>query len=384
MIEQEKSYRKFYIILGDLFLIVIFVLAAITAILPDESYSSAEKRSLAGFPHLSVSTIVDGSFMDGIEEWQADQFPYREQLMQIKARINIGLGAIRSQNVYRCSDGTLMEAFTMPSEDTILAQSNAITGFADRYPDSIFYFCLVPNAISVETEKLPKATLTDDQNIYMNQMAGAFNDYGTFVDLRDTFAANKAQTKLYYNTDHHWTTDAAYLAWQKLYEEMELNSSLSYTSGIVCNSFSGSLLSASGFPASQYDAIKIYIPDENPVYTVTYDNAQKMTASVYSPEHLTSDDPYQIFFGGNHPKFTIRTSADTERKLLVLKDSYANCLLPFLIPDFSEITVIDARYYYDDIDMEMLSMEYTDVLFLYNVNTLSEDSCLVPVLNNEQ
>jgi lysophospholipase L1-like esterase len=46
--------------------------------------------------------------------------------------------------------------------------------------------------------------------------------------------------------------------------------------------------------------------------------------------------------------------------------------------------VIDARYYYDDLDIEMQSVGYTDVLFLYNVNTLSEDNCLVPVLNNEQ
>jgi len=46
--------------------------------------------------------------------------------------------------------------------------------------------------------------------------------------------------------------------------------------------------------------------------------------------------------------------------------------------------VIDARYYYDDLDMEMLSAGYTDVLFLYNANTLAADSCLVPVLKNEQ
>ena len=126
------------------------------------------------------------------------------------------------------------------------------------------------------------------------------------------------------------------------------------------------------------------MPDENPLYTVTYDTEQRMTASAYAPEYLDSDDPYQIFFGGNHPKLTIRTAADTGRKLLVFKDSYATCLIPFLIPDFAQITVIDPRYYYDDLDMEILSSGYTDVLFLYNANTLSEDSCLVPVLQNEQ
>ncbi len=381
---NTKKQRKFYKFFGNVFIILLSVLTIITVIFPDQEYSTAEKRSLTTFPKISFNSIADGSFMNGIEDWEADQFPYRDRLMQMKAQINMFLGAIRSQDVYRLTDGSLAEAFSMPAEDIVKAQSDAITDFARRYPDSAFYFCLVPNAISVETDKLPPATLTDDQNLYMDDMADAFRAFGTFVDLRDVFSANKKQTRLYYSTDHHWTTDAAYIAWQELHEIMGLNSTLSYTSGVVCNDFSGSLLSASGFPATEYDTIKIYIPDEDPLYTVTYDNAQKMTASVYSPEHAEGDDPYQVFFGGNHPKITIRTATDTDRKLLVLKDSYANCLLPFLISDFSQITVIDARYYYDDIDMEMQSMEYTDVLFLYNVNTLSEDSCLVPVLKNEQ
>ena len=163
-----------------------------------------------------------------------------------------------------------------------------------------------------------------------------------------------------------------------------LNSSLSYTPGVVCNTFSGSLISASGFPAERYDSIKVYQPTEDPLYTLTYDTEKRMTASVYCPQYLNSSDPYQIFFGGNYPKLTIRTAQDTNRKLLIFKDSYANCLIPFLIPDFAQITVIDARYYYDDLDMEMLSAGYTDVLFLYNANTLAADSCLVPVLKNEQ
>ena len=384
MTDQEKKYRKFYTVFGVLFLVVIFGLSAFTLVYPDQDYSSSEKRSLTSFPVLSLDTLADGSFMNGIEDYEADQFPFREQLMQTKSYINLTLGGIRSQNVYYCTDGSLVEAFTMPSQDTLDKQMKAMADFANRYPDLAYYFCLVPNSISVETEKLPKAALTDDQNLYMDAMADAFGQYGTFVDVRALFEKHKNQTELYYNTDHHWTTDAAYLAWQEIYSAMELSSTLTYHSGVVCNTFAGSLLSASGFPAASLDAITIYMPEEDPVYTVTYDNEQRMTASVYSTKHVTGSDPYQIFFGGNHPKITIRTAADTERKLLVIKDSYANCLIPFLIPDFAQITVIDARYYYDDLDMEMQSTEYTDVLFLYNVNTLSEDNCLVPVLNNEQ
>ena len=380
----KKILHKYYRFFGVVFVVLLFGLAILTALLPDQDYSATEKRSLAKFPAFTFSSLADGSFMDGIEDWAADQFPLRDKLMQAKAEISIQLGAIRSQDVYRCDDGSLMEAFSMPAASALTAQADAVTDFAGRYPDADIYFCLVPTAISVLEEKLPGAALTDDQNLYIDQMADAIGNSCTIVDLREIFAANKNETELYYHTDHHWTTDAAYLAWQGLYPVMNLESSLTYTPGIVCNSFAGSLLSASGFSAEQYDSISIYMPDENPLYTVTYDSEKRMTASVYCPEYLDGDDPYQIFFGGNYPKLTIRTAVDTDRKLLIFKDSYANCLIPFLIPDFAQITVIDARYYYDDLDMEMLSAGYTDVLFLYNANTLAEDSCLVPVLKNEQ
>ena len=380
----KRILRKYYRFFGGLFVLLIFGLSILNLCSPDRDYSVSEKRSLATFPSLSLSTLANGSFMDGMEDWVADQFPLRDQLMQIKAKLSIGLGSIRSQNVYRCDDGSLMESFIMPSNAAISAQTNAIRDFASRFPDADLYVCVVPTAISVMTESLPKSVLTDDQNLYLDRLFADVALVSTVTDVRETFAANREQTALYYRTDHHWTTDAAYLAWQELYSAMNLSSTLSYTPGVVCNTFSGSLLSASGFPAEQYDSIKVYQPAENPLYTLTYDTEKRMTASVYCPEYLDSTDPYQIFFGGNYPKMTIRTAADTERKLLVFKDSYANCLIPFLIPDFAQITVIDARYYYDDLDMEMLSTGYTDVLFLYNANTLAADSCLVPVLKNEQ
>ncbi len=384
MKRQKRILRKFYTAFGIVFAVLLFGLAVVTALLPDQDYSETEKRSLAKRPAFTLNSVADGSFMDGIEEWEADQFPFRAELMRARTQIGIWLGEIRSQNIYRCPDGRLMESFSMPSDEAMSRQTDAIIEFAGRYPDKKMYFCLVPNAVSVLEEELPAAAVTDDQDLYLDRMAEALGSVGTVADVRENLRANRNQTELYYHTDHHWTTDAAFLAWQELALAMELNNTSAYTPGVVCNTFSGSLISASGFPAGQYDAVSVYVPEEEPVYTVTYDNERRMTASVYCPEYLDSDDPYRIFLGGNYAKITIRTAADTDRKLLIFKDSYANCLIPFLIPDFSQITVIDARYYYDDLDIEMQSGGYTDVLFLYNVNTLSKDSSLAPVLGNEQ
>ena len=113
---------------------------------------------------------------------------------------------------------------------------------------------------------------------------------------------------------------------------------------------------------------------------VTYEAEQKKSASLYEPEYLRSDDPYMVFFGGNHAKITIETAAESSRKILVFKDSYANSFIPFLLEDYELITVIDPRYYYDDLDTLIKLNGYTDVLFLYNVNMLAEDRNLQGVL----
>uniref|UniRef100_UPI0037362845 DHHW family protein n=1 Tax=Frisingicoccus sp. TaxID=1918627 RepID=UPI0037362845 len=111
-------------------------------------------------------------------------------------------------------------------------------------------------------------------------------------------------------------------------------------------------------------------------YIVNYVEEQKKTASLYQSEKLESYDKYAFFFGGNSPIIRISTTASTGKNLLVLKDSYANCFLPFLIPYYDEIVVIDPRYYYDDIYSEITSQNITEILFLYNANTFLEDNSI--------
>ena len=87
-----------------------------------------------------------------------------------------------------------------------------------------------------------------------------------------------------------------------------------------------------------------------------------------------------MFFGGNYSRLDVTTTADTERALLIFKDSYANCMVQFLYPYFDHITIIDPRYYYDNIDLVIKSEGITDVLFLYNADTFLGDTSLADVL----
>ena len=140
------------------------------------------------------------------------------------------------------------------------------------------------------------------------------------------------------------------------------------------------MASTSGYGASRKDAVEIFVPNNTDVeYVVEYVEEREKKPTVYDSEMLEGNDKYTVFFGGNHPIIDINTTNQQGRRLLVVKDSYANCFIPFLIPYYREIVIVDPRYYYDNVNQEIADSNIDDVLFLYNANTFFEDNSLSSV-----
>jgi len=150
----------------------------------------------------------------------------------------------------------------------------------------------------------------------------------------------------------------------------------------VNDAFYGTLSNASGI--EMRDQIEIYQSEKGGVQTlVTYVQEQKRTASVYDSSKQYSDNPYEIFLGGNYDRIDIKTTAETDRNLLLIKDSYANAFLPFLLPHYHTVIMIDPRYYYDTLQ-ELIDHEgISDVLFLMNAATLFSDASLRNLMHEE-
>ena len=137
----------------------------------------------------------------------------------------------------------------------------------------------------------------------------------------------------------------------------------------------------SGYETGYKEPVYIYLPEgDAPQVVVNYVEEQKKTASLYDSSMLEGRDKYGVFLGGNHPLIDIKTTADSTRRLLIFKDSYANCFIPFLTPYFREILVVDPRYYTGNLEELMEQNRLTDVLFLYNGNTFFQDRMLSGVL----
>ena len=258
----------------------------------------------------------------------------------------------------------------------------AMEKYQKSYKDIHHYVMIVPTASEILKDKLPALALTADQGSYIDQAYQTLTGAGlTTVDVESTFRKNKEQ-QLYYKTDHHWTTSAAYLAFQKFAELAELDTSaLTYEKIPVTDQFQGTLSAKSGCRTGMKEQIDVFLPKKNENTTqeqvssiVEYTDEQKKTGSFYNTDKLDQKNAYEVFFGGNHGLLKIKTPTTENKRLLVFKDSYANCFLPFLAPYYREIVVVDPRYYYGDIQELMDTEEINEVLYLYSADTFFADT----------
>ena len=348
----------------------------------DREFSDSENRMLAQFPEISFSSLLDGSFLEGLGDYTADQFPGRDAWITLNLKMNMALGQKEFNGVYLCEDGYLIQ---IPQEPNwVQAERNlaAAETFAAKYPDLNMVMTVAPNAVTVLRDLLSANAPARDQREDIAWIQGQL-DAVQFCDVTDALAAHSDEY-IFYKTDHHWTSLGAKYAFYAMAERMNLEpiKEGDYTAYPVSNTFQGTLSSKSGSHTST-DTVEIYIPHSGIDYYVTYADTGENISSLYRRSALNEKDHYTVFFGGNHARVDITTTADTGRCLLLFKDSYANCMVQFLFPYYDHITMIDPRYYYDNIDLVIKSESITDVLFLYNADTFLNDTSLADVLLSE-
>ena len=291
------------------------------------------------------------------------------------------LGNRESSNVFFGKNGYLLSKPVVPDAKTVSGTEAAINAFAGRHSDLKVNFLMVPDAASILTDKLPSNAPVEDQISDIRGFENVLDSRIGIVDAIGVMQKNKEQ-KIYYKTDHHWTSLGAYEVFLGAANQLGIDTPITENSiYTVSDSFQGTLASRSGRHTSR-DSIEIYQPDGTDVeYYVTYPDTGEKNTSMFVSEKLKEKDQYQVFFGGNHPLVEIRTTANNGRNLLVFKDSYANSFMQFLYPYFQNIIMVDPRYYYDDIETAITSYGITDVLFLYSADTLLLDTNLTDTLN---
>ena len=377
-----RDRRRMNQLLGLGFAVLLAGFTAANYFHKDTAFSDTENRMLQQKPVFSWADLADGRFMGNFEKYQTDQFILRREWIRLQTAADRLLGKNKSGDVY-LGEGQLLEEPSKLSEN-VWKNLDAIGAFCRNQTGVKCYLMLVPDAASVQREKLPAYAPVADQaeqleeiRSYLEKKENPVTEIPLYEMLRE-----HREESLYYRTDHHWTTLGARYAYQSVAGQMGLPGAENGEEKKlypVSDSFQGTLAARSGYRVPD-DTIEVYWPDQEEELVVTYVQEQTKSASLYAAEKLKTRDKYGMFLNGNHPLTEIRTMVSTGRKLLLIKDSYANCFVPFLTGDFEEIVLVDPRYYYDSAEKLMKQYGFTDVLFLYNLNTFLEDDVLHYVL----
>ena len=299
------------------------------------------------------------------------------------------LGIDYQNGIYRGKDGYLIQGFEKSEIDKEDQEKQKIlNSFLERNSQLQSYVMLVPTASWILKDLLPSGAPQGDEKSWYESWLSTSKiselPNVTVVDCADELAEAAKTNQIYYRTDHHWTTYGASAAFKELAKQMDIpyeeDDFEAYT---VHAKFQGTMMSSSGFYSGTKDTIDLYLPKEPETILVTNKEAQTTATTIYSEEGLLGNDPYEVFLGGNYGLLNIQTSSQSGRKLLLLKDSYANAMIGFLTPYFSEIDIIDPRYYSSDLDMQIAVNQYTDLLILYNLQSFAKDSSLALVLGEE-
>lgn len=359
--------KKLYIAFIAAFLAIVITPAVFVFASEDKSFSDNENRMLQTAPEISWGSIADGDFQEKLTAFISDQFPARDTWTALGTSVKKLAGYKDIGGAYLGSDGYYFEKITENDVNETLYKVNLMqmNDFAAQNAGIPSTALLIPAAGTVMQDKLPdNAKMYDAAKLY-----GIAKTVLTDVNVPDLYTefSKHSGEELYYRTDHHWQTcGAAELAYRVL---MGDKAACSAEPELFSDSFLGTTYSKTLDSSAKCDS----------VYTIPLPDGVSVTADgkdidFYNTAAKNEKDKYKVFFGGNHGKTVIRGGADNGRTLLVIKDSYANSLVPFLTYDYETIIMLDLRYFMESSQEVVEQMNVDEILFVFEMSGLSNNT----------
>lgn len=356
-----------------IFLAFIGAFFILNLVLPDRQFSEQENRYLQMRPEFSFKSLFSGDYTSKFETYTTDQFTFRDEWITLKAASELALGKQENNDVHLCENGTLIEGFKRPENSVLDSNMSALNSLVGN-TDAKVYFALIPDKSDLYSSLLPKNAPNDSEKEVIDYCYGQSN--ATNVDMYSALSAHKDEY-IFYRTDHHWTSLGAYYGLSALAESMGLPCPAldSYTDRhVVSEGFYGTTWSSSGFSWVDPDTMEIFVNAPEGLKVTSYPQGSPVEGKLYDFSFLEKKDKYSMFMGGNCPMHVIETGNEDKPSLLILRDSYTDSLIPFLLDDFSEIHVLDLRYYRASLKAYIEQNDFDNVLVCYSVSNFCSDS----------
>ena len=340
--------------------------------LPKSEFSELEKRYLKEFPEISTQTVVDGSFGNEIETYMADHMPFRSFFVGLNSYLDLITVRTATSDIYVTKDFTLVEAPAKFNQTNIDKSMKAINNFSEKTNIPV-NLMIVPSAGWSSNDNILGPSQKYHDSEYINSIYSMASDKIKTIDVVDEFN----NPNLYYKTDHHWNSLGAYTGYEtymksinKPYRDKK-DFSIKKVDG-----FSGSTYSRSALWLTPSEELELWSGSQNIVVTNGENDVEH--TGVFYTERLSEADKYTVYLDGNHSVVRLHNhDAKTNDTLLVVRDSYSNCLGGFLSESFENVILVDLRYYKKSVS-ELCTAESVDyVLICYSLHNFLSDANIV-------
>ena len=325
---------------------------------PKKDFSEVENRYLQEFD------------INELDKYMSDHFPFRSGLVKIKNKVEVLMGKNLINGIYVGSDDYLIPKMVTSENRDYLIKS--INNFSKDHEVDVL---IAPDSIAVNDDKINNK-LSDSQKEEIEYIYSELK-YSNNYNIIDCLKKHNKENQMYYKTDHHWTSYGAFYAYQEYLSKkgMESISIDEFEVKKVSDDFLGTSSSLALGLAKKED---MYILDKDVDVEVNYVYEEIKTNSLYNYDYLNKKDKYAMFLDNNHGLITIKNNDINDgSNLLLIKNSYANSFVPFIINHYENVHVIDLRYFGDSISKYVEDNKMDNILILYNLNNFYSDKSII-------
>ena len=356
--------------------LALLFLLGVAAFVFRTDFSVWERRFLAETP--ANYSVTDWTLQTDLETYLSDQIPFRRILVNTHALLETATGRAVQLDAWPQMDGEgnlrFIEKPVSATSEAVQKHMDALESLAGDLPHR---FLTPPTAGSLLRDQMTgvrSAVYDGDAELYKTVLRNE-NTVQVLADFAVTPNAG-----LFYRTDHHWNLTGAWTAYQCYCEAAGLTPvekmQFAWVTGDSAPRFYGTSYSRSGLPFAKADALE-YAEPLFPVTLRVLDDGMEYDHLIF-PEEADTYDGYAVFLKGNHGLIEILNPAAPERTLFVCKDSFANCVLPFLAANYSRIVAADARYLSGTLNDALKEAGQVDeVLFVYSLDSLATDTAIL-------
>lgn len=369
-----KSAKR---IIAVLTAVIVLSLSVILLFSEKKTFLESENRVPSSMPEFTINSITDGKFTTALEEYLKDHFPFRDSFMKLKTNVQTDIGYKKISGVF-ITDKRLFQEVENPDIKRLTESANLLFSSINNN-DIVTSVMVIPTASEVYSDELPTHCSVIAQSPIIDQILNEIDCDFRFNPTK-LLTQSKATNDMFYVSDHHWTSHAALLAYNDICNALGVPHSPtgSFSAETVSESFRGTLHSKIPVDSIKDTIIRYEYPGCSfKTHAAKGAKSELYETEYFADEYLLKKDKYSYFGNGNLPLLILENENSlSESEIVIIKDSFANCMIPHFTENFRKVHVIDPRYFKGKRISEYVNEipEISHVLIVYGINSLNDNS----------